>query len=80
MSEADERETFGELKIGISYVSAKKACQNIRDEIGAKKPAQLREEAREKWDSLLNLITVEGSRDDEIIFYSSMYVLLSLFV
>ena len=71
-----ERDLFSEMKIGISYVSAKKARSNIREEIGHKKPVEIREEGNKKWNDLLNLIHVEGEHDDEVIFYSSMYVFL----
>jgi predicted alpha-1,2-mannosidase len=63
-----------EMKIGLSFVSADNAKQNLATEIGNKSFAQIRKEAATTWEGLLSNITVEGGTEKQKgMFYSSLY-------
>ena len=63
-----------ELKIGLSFVSAENARQNLEKEIGDKSFETIRKEANQVWEALLSSIQVKGGTDKQKeLFYSSLY-------
>ncbi len=63
-----------ELQIGLSFVSAENAKQNLEQEIGAKSFAQVRNEANQTWEALLSKIQVKGGTGKQKeMFYSCFY-------
>lgn len=63
-----------ELKIGLSFVSAENAKQNLEIEVGDKSFETVRQEANEVWEKLLSSIQVKGGTDKQKeLFYSSLY-------
>ena len=63
-----------ELKIGLSFVSAENAKQNLEKEIGDKSFETIRKEANQVWEALLSSIQVKGGTDKQKeLFYSSLY-------
>jgi len=63
-----------ELKIGLSFVSAENAKQNLKQEIGNKSFTEIRNEANQKWEKLLSSIQVKGGTDKQRqMFYSCFY-------
>jgi predicted alpha-1,2-mannosidase len=63
-----------ELKIGLSFVSAENARENLEKEIGNKSFASIRKEANHTWEKLLSTITVEGGTEKQKeMFYSCLY-------
>lgn len=62
------------VKIGISYVSIANARENLRNEQPGWDFEKIRSDAREKWNSELSKITVEGGTDaQKTIFYTALY-------
>ncbi len=71
---ADGNNTPVELKIGISFVSAENAKQNLKAEIGSKNFKQITDEATRKWETLLSTIQVKGGTEKQKgMLYSSLY-------
>lgn len=71
-----EPETAQEIKIrfGLSYISTEQAKKNLETEITDWDFDRLAEKAREKWNSVLSGIEVEGGTlDQRIVFYTSLY-------
>lgn len=63
-----------EIKIGLSFVSAENAKQNLQQEIGNKSFTKVRNEANQKWENLLSSIQVKGGTDKQTrMFYSCFY-------
>lgn len=63
-----------ELRIGLSFVSIENAKQNLQQEIGSKSFSQIRNEATQKWETLLSSIQVKGGTDKQKqMFYSCLY-------
>jgi len=63
-----------ELKIGLSFVSTENAKMNLRQEIGNKSFADIRNEANVTWENLLSTIQVKGGTDKQRqMFYSCLY-------
>ncbi|RCH55294.1 glycoside hydrolase family 92 protein [Mucilaginibacter hurinus] len=63
-----------ELKIGLSFVSAANAKQNLEQEIGAQSFSQIRTKASNVWEKLLSSIDVSGGTPKQTqMFYSSLY-------
>lgn len=63
-----------ELKIGLSFVSIENAKQNLQQEIGSRSFSQIRNEATQKWETLLSSIQVKGGTDKQKqMFYSCLY-------
>jgi predicted alpha-1,2-mannosidase len=63
-----------ELKIGLSFVSAENAKQNLEKEIGNKTFDVIRAEATQKWENILSFIQVEGGTGKQKqMFYSCLY-------
>ncbi|SKB47741.1 GH92 family glycosyl hydrolase [Daejeonella lutea] len=63
-----------ELKIGLSFVSAANAKQNLESEIGNKSFETIRKEANQTWETLLSKIQVKGgSEKQREMFYSCLY-------
>lgn len=60
-------------KVGISWVDAAGAKQNVQSEIGNKDFKQTYADSKSLWNSALSRIEVEGSDDDKTIFYTSLY-------
>jgi predicted alpha-1,2-mannosidase len=63
-----------ELKIGLSFVSAENAKQNLEAEIGNKNFNQIVAEGTKNWESLLSTIQVKGGTEKQKqMLYSSLY-------
>jgi len=63
-----------EMKIGLSFVSAENAKQNLEREIGDKSFSTIRSEANQTWESLLSKIDVKGGTEKQKqLFYTSLY-------
>ncbi|SEN22880.1 alpha-1,2-mannosidase, putative [bacterium A37T11] len=63
-----------ELKIGLSFVSAKNAKQNLEEEIGTKSFNDIREEANRTWEHLLSAVQVKGgTTKQKQMLYSCLY-------
>ncbi|RPD42586.1 GH92 family glycosyl hydrolase [Chitinophaga barathri] len=63
-----------EMKIGLSFVSVENAKQNLEQEIGGKTFTQIRNEATQKWETLLSSIQVKGGTPKQKeMFYSCLY-------
>lgn len=63
-----------ELQIGLSFVSAANAKENLRAEIGAKSFDQVRQEGNKIWETLLSKIEVKGGTpQQQTMFYSCLY-------
>src|SRR5690606_1611413 len=62
------------LKVGLSYVSASNAKQNLEAEIGNKGFGDIHDEGRQAWKGLLDKIQIAGgSEGQQEMFYSSLY-------
>lgn len=63
-----------ELKIGLSFVSIANAKENLLQEIGQRSFNTIRQEANEKWETLLSSIHVRGgTHKQREMFYSCLY-------
>ncbi|QEH39584.1 GH92 family glycosyl hydrolase [Chitinophaga sp. XS-30] len=63
-----------ELKIGLSFVSIANAKENLLQEIGQRSFNAVRQEANEKWETLLSSIQVRGgTHKQREMFYSCLY-------
>ncbi len=70
----NDKNRIVELKIGISFVSAENARQNLLAEIGTKSFKQIHKEGVQKWEKLLGTINVKGgTKKQKTMFYSSLY-------
>lgn len=62
------------MKIGLSFVSAENAQQNLQEEIGERSFEEVRENAKASWSRILNSIEVKGGTEKQkMLFYSSLY-------
>lgn len=62
------------LKIGLSYVSAANAAENLREEIGSNTFDEIRRDGAAVWNGLLSKIAVKGGTEKQKeLFYSSLY-------
>lgn len=63
-----------QMKVGISYVSAANALDNLKKEVGQSSFEEVRTHAEQIWSKLLDRITVEGgTADQQRIFYTALY-------
>ncbi|MBI9064277.1 MAG: GH92 family glycosyl hydrolase, partial [Marinilabiliaceae bacterium] len=63
-----------QVKVGISFISSKKARQNLEREIKDWNFRHVKSLARNKWNDVLNTIVIDEPSDDfKTIFYSSLY-------
>ncbi|GAA0562248.1 GH92 family glycosyl hydrolase [Chitinophaga japonensis] len=63
-----------ELKIGLSFVSAANAQQNLAQEIGNKSFEEVLQEGVSTWEALLSKVRVKGGTEKQKqLFYSSLY-------
>ncbi len=63
-----------EMKIGLSFVSAQNAQQNLEEEIGDKSFDEVRTEAQQTWENLLSKIQVTGGTPKQKeLLYTSFY-------
>ncbi|MEO2062876.1 MAG: GH92 family glycosyl hydrolase [Christiangramia sp.] len=62
------------MKIGLSFVNAENAKENLKKEIGDKTFDEVREEAQKIWTPILDGIVVDGGTEKQKqLFYSSLY-------
>jgi len=62
------------LKIGLSYVNAENAAQNLKEEIGKADFEEIKKRANNTWEDLLKTIEVTGGNEKQNeLFYSSFY-------
>lgn len=63
-----------EMKLGLSFVSVDNAKLNLEKEVLDKSFDEVKEEARQTWESLLATIQVKGgTAKEKQLFYSSLY-------
>lgn len=63
-----------ELKIGLSFVSTENAKQNLEKEIGNKSFTAIRNEATQKWETILSKIQLKGGTEKQKgMLYSCLY-------
>jgi predicted alpha-1,2-mannosidase len=63
-----------EIKIGLSFVSAKNAKLNLETELAGKSFDEVKTEASETWENLLSKIQVSGGTErQKELFYSCLY-------
>jgi predicted alpha-1,2-mannosidase len=67
-----EKDTI-ELKIGISFISALKAKQNIDEEIPHWDFTKVRSETQNRWENLLKRLEIDASEDQKKMFYTALY-------
>lgn len=61
------------VKVALSAVSTEGALKNLRAEASGKSFDRLAQEARESWNDELRHFTVEGTKDQKTMFYTSLY-------
>jgi predicted alpha-1,2-mannosidase len=63
-----------EARIATSFISFEQATRNVQLEVGNNSPAELRAQGKEKWNTLLGRIAIEGATEQQRrTFYSCMY-------
>lgn len=62
-----------QLKVGISFISSQKAKANIENEIPHWDFEKELQETRDKWETLLKRIEIEGTEEQKIMFYTALY-------
>ena len=63
-----------EVLIGVSTVGVNEAKENLEAEITAWNSFDtIRKQSKQKWNKILRKIDVEGSKDEKIAFYTSLY-------
>lgn len=68
-----------ELVVGISFVSIAQARQHVEQEVGTASLEEIRESCEAEWKGWLNRFRIQGGTDDQqVIFYSMLYRLLSM--
>ena len=66
-----------EVQMGVSFVSIENARLNLEAEQKNKHFAEIHQEARDRWNSDLSRIAVEGGTSDQkMVFYTALYHLL----
>lgn len=71
--EFDEPDPVIELRVALSAVSTEGALKNLKTETSGKSFDQLVNETRTKWDKELEVIQIEGTHDQKVMFYTSLY-------
>jgi predicted alpha-1,2-mannosidase len=61
------------IKFAISGVSMDGALKNLKAEINGWDFDKVREEAKAQWNKELSKITIQGSNDRKVVFYTAMY-------
>lgn len=61
------------VKVALSAVSTEGALKNLRAEASGKNFEQLAGEARESWNQELRHFQAEGTQDQKVMFYTSLY-------
>ena len=62
------------VKLGLSYTSTEQARLNLEAEADELTFQEVRQQAEEKWESMLGRIAVEGgSKEDKVKFYTGLY-------
>lgn len=62
-----------EIQMALSPVSTAGALFNLGSESSGKTFDELKAEAKKKWESELNKVTMEGSESDKVNFYTALY-------
>jgi predicted alpha-1,2-mannosidase len=71
---ADGNKGAVEMKIGLSFVSAENAKQNLEQEIGNRSFDDIRNAATNVWEKLLSTVAIKGGTDKQrTMFYSCLY-------
>ncbi|MBV4358662.1 GH92 family glycosyl hydrolase [Pinibacter aurantiacus] len=71
---ADDTKGPVEVRIGLSFVSAENAKQNLEKEIANRSFAVVRKEANDTWEKLLSTIQITGGTEKQRgMFYSCLY-------
>ncbi len=63
-----------QVRIATSFISFEQAARNLQLELGSRSPAELQAQGKDKWNTLLGRIEIEGATQDQRrTFYSCMY-------
>lgn len=62
-----------EVKVGVSYVSIDNARANLNAEQPKFSFNQTKENAKQKWQSLLSRVQVTGEKENKTLFYTALY-------
>jgi len=64
-----------QMKVGVSFISALKAQQNVRDEIPHWNFQQVLQETQNKWENLMTRIEIpaNATHDQKVMFYTALY-------
>ena len=68
-----DKSAKGELKIGLSLISAEQARANLESEIGAKPFDEVAAAAKREWEDLFARIEIDAPDDVKTIFYTGLY-------
>ncbi|BDD02022.1 GH92 family glycosyl hydrolase [Persicobacter psychrovividus] len=69
MADAEELE----VKVGISTVNIKGAKKNLLAEAKNKTFDQLHQQGKDKWNEYLSRVEIEGTKEQKVTFYTSLY-------
>ncbi len=69
----DKQSNTIQMKIGISFISSEKAKYNVKKEIPDWNFEKTLQETRDKWETLLRKIEIDGTPDQKIMFYTALY-------
>ena len=63
-----------EVRVGLSYIDADQARDNLAADAGERTFEEVREETADAWNVLLNRVRVEGGdEEDRVVFYTALY-------
>jgi predicted alpha-1,2-mannosidase len=63
-----------EARIATSFISFEQASRNLQLEVGDRRPAELRAQGEQKWNTLLGRIRIDGATEEQRrTFYSCLY-------
>ena len=61
------------VKVALSAVSTEGALKNLKAEAEGKSFGQIAKEASDAWDKELSMFDVDGTEDQKVMFYTSLY-------
>lgn len=69
----DASDTPLTVRVGISFLSALKARQNLIEQVGGKSFQTVHQECLDQWQQLLSRIEIDGSDEQKRMFYTGLY-------
>ena len=71
---SSEQHKVLEFRYGISFISVAQARANLEKEIGTKSFEKVKAHARDRWEKVLNQVSVEGGTEAQRrVFYTALY-------